>query len=52
MKGLGILALKQLDIVTTLTEALQNKKNQSYREGRVYVDNLTGVIMEYRCIAK
>ena len=35
VKGLGILALKQLDIVTTLTEALQNKKNQSYREGRV-----------------
>jgi len=32
-KGLGILALKQLDIMNTLTEAMQNKKNPKHREG-------------------
>ena len=36
VKGLGILALKQLDIMSTLTEAIQNKKNPRYREG-VYI---------------
>jgi len=33
IKGLGILALKQLDVMTRLTEALQDKKNQRHREG-------------------
>lgn len=33
VKGLGILAMKQLDIMTTLTDAIQNKKNSRYREG-------------------
>ena len=33
VKGLGILSLKQLDIMTTLSDAIQNKKNQSHREG-------------------
>ena len=33
VKGLGILSLKQLDIMTKLTEALQDKKNYRYREG-------------------
>ena len=33
IKGLGILALKQLDIMGTLTSAIQNKKNPRYREG-------------------
>ena len=34
IKGLGILALKQLDIMGTLTSAIQNKKNPRYREGQ------------------
>ena len=33
VKGLGILALKQLDIMTQLQEAIANKKNPRYREG-------------------
>merc|ERR1740131_818046 len=33
VKGLGILALKQLDIMNKLTEALQDKKNYRHREG-------------------
>ena len=33
VKGLGILSLKQLDIMTKLTEALQDKKNHRHREG-------------------
>lgn len=36
VKGLGILALKQQDIMTTLTDAIQDKKNFRRREG-VYV---------------
>lgn len=34
VKGLGILALKQQDIMTTLTEAIQDKKNFRRREGQ------------------
>lgn len=34
VKGLGILSLKQLDIITVLTEAIQNKKNVKHREGK------------------
>ena len=33
VKGLGILALKNLEIMPKLTEALQDKKNHRYREG-------------------
>ena len=33
VKGLGILSLKQLDIMSTLQEAIQNKKNSVHREG-------------------
>lgn len=33
VKGSGILALKQLDIMNTLTTAVQNKKNAKEREG-------------------
>ena len=36
MKGLGILSLKQLDIMTKLTEAIQNKKNAAHREGALF----------------
>ena len=34
VKGSGILSLKQLDIMTTLTAAVQNKKSAKEREGR------------------
>lgn len=33
VKGSGILALKQLEIMTALTNAVQNKKNAKEREG-------------------
>lgn len=33
IKGMGILALKQYDVMTTLTEAIQDKKNYRRREG-------------------
>jgi len=36
VKGLGILSLKQLDIMNRLTEALQNKKNHRHREGALF----------------
>jgi hypothetical protein len=35
VKGMGILALKQLDIMTTLTTAIQDKKNYRHREGKL-----------------
>ncbi|KAL1132575.1 hypothetical protein AAG570_010527, partial [Ranatra chinensis] len=35
VKGMGILALKQLDIMVTLTDAIQDKKNYRHREGSV-----------------
>jgi hypothetical protein len=34
VKGMGILALKQHDIMTRLTEAIQNKKQPTMREGK------------------
>ena len=34
VKGMGILALKQLGIMTTLTHAIQDKKNYRHREGK------------------
>ncbi|KAK7871251.1 hypothetical protein R5R35_007540 [Gryllus longicercus] len=36
VKGMGILALKQLDIMNTLTTAIQNKKNYRHREGALF----------------
>jgi HEAT repeat protein len=36
VKGLGILSLKQLDIMTSLTDAIQNKKNARHREGALF----------------
>lgn len=35
IKGLGILSLKQLDVMGKLTEAIQEKKNFKYREGKI-----------------
>ena len=37
VKGLGILSLKQLDVMPTLTDALQNKKNTRCREGKLFM---------------
>jgi HEAT repeat protein len=36
VKGLGILTLKQLEIMATLTEAIQDKKNYQHREGALF----------------
>eukprot|EP00117_Sycon_ciliatum_P034892 scpid3464/ scgid26544/ Translational activator GCN1; GCN1-like protein 1 len=36
VKGLGIGSLKQLNIMPTLTEAVQNKKNYRHREGALF----------------
>uniref|UniRef100_A0A069DYI0 Putative translational activator gcn1 n=1 Tax=Panstrongylus megistus TaxID=65343 RepID=A0A069DYI0_9HEMI len=36
VKGMGILVLKQLDIMTTLTTAIQDKKNYRHREGALF----------------
>ena len=36
MKGLGILHLKQLNIMSTLQEAIQDKKNPQHREGALF----------------
>ncbi|XP_042907743.1 stalled ribosome sensor GCN1 [Parasteatoda tepidariorum] len=36
VKGLGILSLKQLNIMNTLTDAIQNKKNYKHREGALF----------------
>ncbi|XP_066249177.1 stalled ribosome sensor GCN1 [Euwallacea similis] len=36
VKGMGILALKQYDIMTKLTDAVQDKKNYKHREGALF----------------
>ena len=36
VKGLGILYLKQLNIMSTLQEAIQDKKNYRHREGALF----------------
>lgn len=36
VKGLGILHLKQLNIMSTLQEAIQDKKKQQHREGALF----------------
>uniref|UniRef100_A0AAX7TIT7 TOG domain-containing protein n=1 Tax=Astatotilapia calliptera TaxID=8154 RepID=A0AAX7TIT7_ASTCA len=50
VKGLGILALKQQDIMTTLTEAIQDKKNFRRREGALFafemLCNMLGKLFE------
>uniref|UniRef100_A0A1A7WWE1 GCN1 general control of amino-acid synthesis 1-like 1 n=1 Tax=Iconisemion striatum TaxID=60296 RepID=A0A1A7WWE1_9TELE len=50
VKGLGILALKQQDIMTTLTEAIQDKKNFRRREGSLFafemLCNMLGKLFE------
>lgn len=43
VKGLGILYLKQLNIMSTLQEAIQDKKNYRHREGKANHCNT------YRC---
>lgn len=37
VKGMGILVLKQLDIMSTLTNAIQDKKNYRRREGKLSI---------------
>lgn len=41
VKGLGILSLKQQEIMSTLTDAIQDKKNSRRREGEGYEALLT-----------
>ncbi|KAL1450518.1 hypothetical protein WDU94_002871 [Cyamophila willieti] len=36
IKGLGILVLKQYEIMASLTNAIQNKKNYKHREGSLF----------------
>ncbi|XP_078730009.1 LOW QUALITY PROTEIN: stalled ribosome sensor GCN1 [Lampetra fluviatilis] len=36
VRGLGILALKQLDVMSTLTDAIQDKKHYRRREGALF----------------
>ncbi len=35
VKGLGIMSLKQQEIISALTTAIQDKKNYKHREGRL-----------------
>lgn len=37
IKGVGILSLKQYDIMSALTDAIQDKKNYKHREGLFYL---------------
>ncbi|KAK3887663.1 hypothetical protein Pcinc_008247 [Petrolisthes cinctipes] len=50
VKGMGILALKQLDIMNQLTNAIQDKKNYRYREGSLFaleqLCNMLGKLFE------
>ncbi|XP_072271584.1 stalled ribosome sensor GCN1 [Pyxicephalus adspersus] len=50
VKGLGILSLKQQEIMTTLTEAIQDKKNFRRREGALFafemLCNMLGKLFE------
>uniref|UniRef100_A0A8B9GNB1 GCN1 activator of EIF2AK4 n=1 Tax=Astyanax mexicanus TaxID=7994 RepID=A0A8B9GNB1_ASTMX len=50
VKGLGILSLKQQDIMTTLTDAIQDKKNARRREGALFafemLCNMLGKLFE------
>lgn len=50
VKGMGILALKQLDIMNQLTNAIQDKKNYKFREGALFaleqLCNMLGKLFE------
>ncbi|XP_071537961.1 stalled ribosome sensor GCN1 [Panulirus ornatus] len=50
VKGMGILALKQLDIMNQLTKAIQDKKNYRHREGSLFaleqLCNMLGKLFE------
>uniref|UniRef100_A0A8C2BGT6 GCN1 activator of EIF2AK4 n=1 Tax=Cyprinus carpio TaxID=7962 RepID=A0A8C2BGT6_CYPCA len=50
VKGLGILSLKQQEIMTTLTDAIQDKKNSRRREGALFafemLCNMLGKLFE------
>lgn len=48
VKGLGILSLKQQDIMTTLTDAIQDKKNARRREGECLLGRFIRI---YKCIS-
>lgn len=48
VKGLGILSLKQQDIMTTLTDAIQDKKNARRREGECLLGSFIRI---YKCIS-
>lgn len=45
IKGLGILSLKQLDVMGKLTEAVQEKKNYKYREGESKKFNILNFVV-------
>ena len=45
VKGLGILALKQQEIMTTLTDAIQDKKNFRRREGQSVAEPFTFILI-------
>lgn len=47
IKGLGILSLKQLDVMGKLTEAIQEKKNFKYREGKIYSFRYRYIVSTY-----
>lgn len=44
VKGLGILSLKQLEIMATLTDGIQDKKNFRRREGEGRLINMNSFI--------
>ncbi|XP_077995202.1 stalled ribosome sensor GCN1-like [Glandiceps talaboti] len=45
VKGLGILSLKQQDIMPKLTEAIQNKKNFRHREGALFAFEMLCIML-------
>ena len=53
VKGLGILFLKQLNIMSTLQEAIQDKKNYRHREGEShFCQTKTGVLSDTEPFSK
>lgn len=49
IKGVGILSLKQYDIMSALTDAIQDKKNYKHREGLFYLtSNDMQLLQEFR----
>jgi hypothetical protein len=50
VKGLGILSLKQMDIMKKLTDAVTDKKNPHHREGALFafemLSNMLGRLFE------